>query len=331
MSLSKKTKLPVLVLTVLLVFVFCSADASAQSYKQDMKRDSARSDKLTGGTIERARLVPGDGDLKITINVPAFQMTLWQSGKEVKTYQVGVGMKEYPIFIGRLEASQVIWNPDWIPPDSDWVTGHKGVKAGEVIPASDARNPIGKVKIPLGDGYLIHQAKGAGDLGSLVSHGCVRVMLPDLYDLAEKIAAARKADVTAAQIANAKATKNTVIAQLDTPVPVEVTYDTQVIEAGKLHIYPDVYDRDKNTVESLRAELESNGVDTKKMTDETLGLMLKKAVEKKQFVASLDDLKNGSALKNGRLLTVVGSKPVAAPVKKSAPAPPKRDRISKKG
>ena len=310
------------------IILICTVSAvRAQSYIQDIKRDSARSDKLTGGVIEKTALVPGDGDLKITINVPAFQMTLWQDGKEVKTYQVGVGMKEYPIYIGFREATEVIWNPAWIPPDSDWVSGHKGVKPGEIIPAGDPRNPIGKVKIPLGGGYLIHQAKGVGDLGSLVSHGCVRVLLPDLYDLAEKIAAARSLDVTAKQIASAKTSKKTLDAKLETPIPVEITYDTQVVEDGKLHIYPDVYDRNKNTVENLRAELISNGVDGNHLTDEMLGEMLGKATAKKQFVVSLASLKNGGALKNGQVVSVIGSgkaTPQAIKNKKTA-------RISKTG
>src|SRR4028119_1562150 len=105
-----------------LFFVFAIVGASAQQpYIPDMKRQSARSDKLTGGTIEKTALAPGQGNLKITVNVPSFQMTLWQNGKEVKTYPIGVGLKDYPIFIGLRQASAVIWNPVWIPPDSDWV------------------------------------------------------------------------------------------------------------------------------------------------------------------------------------------------------------------
>ena len=42
---------------------------------------------------------------------------------------------------------------------------------GTPIPPTDARNPLGKMKIPLGYGYLLHQAKGAQDMGNLVSHG----------------------------------------------------------------------------------------------------------------------------------------------------------------
>lgn len=310
----------------LLIACFSSGAARAQSYMSDIRRDSARSDKLTGGKIEKTTLVAG-GDIKITLNVPAFQMTLWQNGKEVKSYLVGVGMKAFPIFIGTREASQIIWNPNWIPPSSAWVKDNKTVKPGEIIKASDKRNPLGKVKIPLGYSYLIHQAKGAGDLGSLVSHGCVRVMLADLYDLAEKIVAARSLPVTQKEIANAKRTKKTFTARTDSPIPVEITYDTQVVEAGRLHIYPDVYDYKKNTVQNLRAELESNGVDAAQINDETLEKMLAQATAKKQFTVSLKSIAAGRPLSDGRAISVLAQ--ATGPVKNS-PNTRKRRGISRK-
>ncbi|MDQ3711946.1 MAG: L,D-transpeptidase [Acidobacteriota bacterium] len=296
-------------LTAFLFFVFAIGDASAQSYVQDMKRESARSDKLTGGAIEKTALAGGGGNLKITVNVPAFQMTLWQDGKEVKTYSIGVGLKEYPIYVGFLRASAVIWNPSWIPPDSDWVSGSKKVKVGEIILPTDPRNPLGKMKIPLGSGYLIHQAKGVGDLGSLVSHGCVRVLQADLYDLADKIVAARELDLTPKQIMVAERTKKTLSAELKPVIPVEVTYDTMVVEAGRLHIYPDVYDRKKNTIENLRAELRSSGVDAPNLSDATLEKMLARAVSKKQFVVSVKNIEAGRALLRGQTIAVVTSLP----------------------
>lgn len=293
-------------LMLLLAFAISVASVSAQSLTERMKIESARSDKYTGGKIEKTELAPGEADIKITVNVPAFQMTLWQNGREVKTYWIGVGMKDYPIYIGRRQASAVIWNPNWIPPDSDWVTGHKGVKVGEVIKPTDPRNPLGRLKIPLGDGFLIHQATGVDNLGSLVSHGCVRVLLPDLYDLGEKIVTARALPVTAKQIAQAKASKkNTLTADLDPIVPVEITYDTFVVEAGKLHVYPDVYDRKTNTVANLRAELKSSGVNDAKLTDATLEKIIAKAVAKKQFVVGVEDLEADKSLTNGKVMPVV--------------------------
>ena len=282
--------------------------------------ESARSDKYTGGTIPSAALEEGAGGVEITVDVPAFRLTLWQHGREVKTYQIGVGMKDYPIVVGEREAREVIWNPDWIPPDSDWVR-ESGQKPGVRIKASNPRNPLGKVKIPLGGGYLIHQAKGFADLGNLVSHGCVRMLQSDLYDLSEKLAAAHGWPVTKKQVARAKLTKNTVVAQLPEPVRVDINYDTLVVEGGRLNIYPDVYERRTNTVERLRAELDTSGVDHTRLDDATLRAVLERPAKGRKFVVTVASLEAGSPLEDGKLEPIITSpaRRKAAP-KKAAPA-----------
>jgi hypothetical protein len=294
-------KIKLFIAFTVLLTIFNQA-ANSQSYLT--RNESERSDKITGGRIEKTALQPGEGDIRITVNVPAFQLTLWQNDREVKTYFIGVGMKDYPIYIGERFASEVIWNPNWIPPASDWV---KGFKPGTIIKPTDPRNPLGKLKIPLGDGYLIHQAKGKTDLGSLVSHGCVRMMLADLYDLAEKIVAARSLPVSAKQIRAAKQTKKTLAARLDPNVPVEITYDTMVVEAGQLHIYPDVYDLKTNTIANLRRELETSGIDHSQIADRDLARIIARAAAKKQFVVSRENIEAGRETSGGRTLLVVGA------------------------
>jgi hypothetical protein len=288
------------------LFVLTAASfAFGQSYIADMQRESARSDKLTGGRIERGPLEAANGDIRITINVPAFQMTLWQGAKEVKSYPIGVGMLEYPIMIGRLQASSLEWNPVWIPPSSDWIEKSSTVKPGEIVLPTDPRNPLGKLKIPLGYGYLIHQAKGPGDMGSLVSHGCVRVMQADLYDLAEKIAAARSLNLPAAKITAAKRNKKTLLAPLDPVVPVEITYDTIVVEGGRLNIYPDIYKHKRNTVENVRSELRTSGVEDSRLTDAQIRKMIAAAAGKRKFVVTIAAIENGTSPSVGRAVPVV--------------------------
>jgi len=285
-----------------------AADAQTQqNYIRYDRFESERSDKLTGGKIEKAEFEAGQPDIKLTLNVPSFRLTLWQNGREVKSWNIGVGMKDYPIYIGEREAHEVIWNPPWIPPSSDWVRGHKGVRAGEVIKASDPRNPLGKVKIPLGDGYLIHQAKGLGDLGNLVSHGCVRMMRADLYELAEKIVAARSLPVTRRQIAAAKAGKKTLTAALAEPLEFDINYDTLVVEGGVLYIYPDVYDRRTNTVARLRDELRTSGVEAAGLDDAELEKMLASVTRRTKFVVPVASIRQGRALADGRTEPLLGS------------------------
>jgi hypothetical protein len=269
------------------------------------RNESERSDKLTGGLIETADFQAGSPEIRLTLNLPTFRLTLWQDGKEVKSYYIGVGMKEHPLYIGDREATQIIWNPSWIPPTSDWVLEMSGVVPGEVIKASDPRNPLGKLKIPLGDSYLIHQARGMGDVGNLVSHGCVRMPLPDLYDLADKIIAARSAKVSPKRIAAAKRGKQQFVVQLDEPLPVDINYDTLVIEGGVLHIYPDVYSRRTNLPRHLRAELESAGVDVSKVNEKLLKRMLAKATRRTQFVVETRSIAEGRVLEDGKVIPLI--------------------------
>ena len=287
-------------LSILVLFTALTVAANGQSYIQDMARQSARSDVRTGGTIEKTDLVAGDSDLRLTINVPSFEMTLWQNGKEVKKYYIGVGLKEYPIFVGLRNIEMVIWNPAWIPPSSEWVAPSL---RGKVIGPTDPRNPLGKIKMPLGYGYLIHQAKSARDLGGLVSHGCVRVMRKDLYDLNDKFLEAQELDL-AGEISRAKRTKRTYVVNLEEPVRLEVTYDAVVVEAEMLHIYPDVYGFRIDEIGDLRTELKANSIDDAVISDDSLASMIAKAKKKSQYVVSLEDVEAGKYL-NGEVLPVV--------------------------
>ena len=293
------------VLTVLLTSLLATV-AAAQTHLIDSKRESARSDKFTNGIV-RTSLAPGEANIKITINIPSFQMTLWQNGREVAMYPVGVGKIDYPVAISLRKATSIEWNPVWIPPSSDWIEKSSTVKPGEIVLPTDPRNPLGKVKIPLGYGYLLHQAKGPQDMGNLVSHGCVRVMQSDLYDISENIVAALGLEVTAQQIAASKRNKKTLVVPIDPPLTVEITYDTIVVEDGKLYVYPDVYELKKNTLENVRAELKSIGVDDSLVTDAEIKRILNLAKGKKKYVAAVTDLEAGKATSRGRYVSVLSS------------------------
>ncbi|MEQ1762999.1 MAG: L,D-transpeptidase [Pyrinomonadaceae bacterium] len=279
---------------------------AGQTYIQDSKRESARSDKLTGG-IKTAAFVPSDPNIRLSLNIPSFQLTVWQSGKEVAMYHVGVGKIDFPVPVSLRNATSIEFNPVWIPPSSDWIEKSSTVKAGEIVEPTDPRNPLGKIKIPLGYGYLLHQAKGPQDLGGLVSHGCIRVMQKDLYEISEMIAAARGLDITSQQIWATKRNKKTVLVLLETPVIVEITYDTIVVENGRLNVYPDVYQKKMNTVENVRTELRSSGIDDSLVTDKEITRIISLAKGKQKYIALVGDLEAGKATSRGRYSLVLGS------------------------
>lgn len=269
------------------------------------RNESERSDRLTGGRIEVADLEPNQPDIRITLNVPSFRLTFWQNGKEVKSYYIGVGMKEHPLYIGDREATEIIWNPPWIPPDSDWVSEIKSVQPGEIIKAGDPRNPLGKMKIPLGSHYLIHQAAKLSDVGNLVSHGCVRMPRSDLYDLADKIIAARGLKVSRKRIEAAKRSSKMLVVRLQEPLPVDINYDTLVVEDGVLHIYSDVYSRGTNRPSRLRAELQDSNVDVSNLSEATIKQMLRKVSRRTQFVVDTRSIAEGRALEDGRVVPLI--------------------------
>jgi len=158
---------------------------------------------------------------------------------------------------------------------------------------------------------LIHQARRPGDLGHLVSHGCVRMLQSDLYDLTEKIMEARGWPVSRQQIEQTKNNTDRLIAKLSPPLPIDINYDTQVIEGGVLRIYPDVYSRDTNTVENLRAELQSSGVDAARLDDATLKQMLDRANANQMFAVNVSDLSSGNALAVGKMEPLTSQSKVA--------------------
>ncbi|MEP6703682.1 MAG: L,D-transpeptidase [Acidobacteriota bacterium] len=279
-----------------------SKDSNSNAPGQTADTDeSARSDKMTNGRIVRAALKPGDGNVKITVNVPAFTMTLWQNGNEIKSYYVGVGRKNYPIPVGIRSADKIILNPNWIPPDSEWVRNSASVEPYQKITADDPLNPLGKIKIPLGQAYLLHEAQSPSDIGNLVSHGCVRVLSDDLFEITELISRARNSSITTSEIEAARKNSDRRVIDLNGDVPVDINYDSMVVEKGILSLYPDVYDRKTNTTENLRSKLESYGVDAAKLDDAMLKEMLDKVDGEHKFMVTLADIKAGNAIKNGKV------------------------------
>ncbi|MBO0725482.1 MAG: L,D-transpeptidase [Blastocatellia bacterium] len=267
--------------------------------------ESARSDKLTGGKIRRTKLIAGEPDVRITINAPAFELTLWQNGKEVSAYHIGIGHKDFPLPVGEREATAIIFNPNWIPAGSAWSPRGNSMSPGGNVRPDDPRGRLSKIKIPLGAGCMIREAANADEIGHAVSHGCILMLGADLLDLVEKLVAARNLSVAKSRIARLRYGQERLVATLDPPVLVDVNYDLQVVEDRALRLYPDVYDRGAFALDSLRAELQSAGVATSRLGDQSLRRMLDQVSVGAQFVINVADIKKGR-LRRGRKLPLVG-------------------------
>jgi len=195
-------------------------------------------------------------------------MDVFKDGSLVKSYKVGIGYPEFPLPIGLRKAESIIFNPSWTPPDEPWVAKMKNVSVGEKVEAGSKLNPLGPIKIPIGLPSLIHGGKSPAKLGTFASHGCVGLTTPQIQDFAKLLAEVGGSDVTDAALKSylSDPTKTRSV-KLGHSVPVELRYETIVLEDGKLHIYKDVYDQDTNTESNLRAVLEANGIKVEDLSE----------------------------------------------------------------
>jgi lipoprotein-anchoring transpeptidase ErfK/SrfK len=200
-------------------------------------------------------------DTRVVVNIPAFRMDLFRDGSLVKSYKVGIGYPQFPLPLGLRRAQQIIFNPTWTPPDSPWVANMKNVAPGETVEAGDKLNPLGPIKIPIGLPSLIHGGKSPAKIGKFASHGCVGLTNAQIKDFAGQLGqASNTPDVPTRMAKYLEDETKTQTVKLNQTVPVELRYETIVIEDGKLHIYRDVYAQDTNTEENLRRVLEANGM-----------------------------------------------------------------------
>ena len=213
---------------------------------------------------EQFQMLPGPNavptDTRIIVNIPAFRMDLFKDGSLVKTYKIGIGYPEFPLPLGLRKAQSVIFNPAWTPPDSPWVAKMKNATPGERIEPGSKDNPLGPIKIPIGLPSLIHGGKSPAKIGKFASHGCVGLTTPQIKDFALLLMQAANNQISPERITEYLADKTkTKSVKLDKVVPVELRYETIVLEDGKIHIYKDVYGQHTNTEENLRKVLEAQG------------------------------------------------------------------------
>jgi hypothetical protein len=143
------------------------------------------------------------------------------------------------------------------------------VQPGKKVEAGDKLNPLGPLKIPIGLPSLVHGGKQPGRLGTFASHGCVGLTDAGVQDFARELSSLAGSEISAEEIKNYEKqkteTKNVKLAQ---PVPIELRYETIVVEDGKVYVYRDVYERGTNTEENLRRVLQAHGVSLESLTEQ---------------------------------------------------------------
>lgn len=124
----------------------------------------------------------GEYGTVITVDRLNFRLRLWKRLKLVKTYPIAVGQVglETPAGLYHIQNKQI--DPIWNVPDSDWA----GDLAGKTIPPGP-KNPLKARWMGIYNGAGIHGTDSIDSLGTAASHGCVRMAVPDVIDLYDRV------------------------------------------------------------------------------------------------------------------------------------------------
>jgi lipoprotein-anchoring transpeptidase ErfK/SrfK len=119
----------------------------------------------------------------IVVNRAAHTLKLYDAKRLVRTLSVAVGQAIYPTPSGVFRIKDKQMNPWWYPPTYDaWAKGLKPVPPGP-------GNPLGTRWMGLtAPGVGIHGTDADTSIGYSLSHGCIRMHVPDAEWLFQRVA-----------------------------------------------------------------------------------------------------------------------------------------------
>jgi hypothetical protein len=119
----------------------------------------------------------------ITISKSSYRLRLFKGLRLSKSYGVAIGQPAYPTPSGLFNIANKAVNPAWTAPDSPWA----GAYRNETVPGGSAENPLKARWMGIVNGVGIHGTGIPGSIGSMASHGCIRMTVPDVIDLYPRV------------------------------------------------------------------------------------------------------------------------------------------------
>jgi lipoprotein-anchoring transpeptidase ErfK/SrfK len=109
----------------------------------------------------------------IVIRRTSNHLYLYRGMQFWRLFAVATGQNTYPTPLGRFQIVVKWRNPWWYPPKSPWAAGQKPIPPGP-------NNPLGTRWMGLSaPGVGIHGTPNDSSIGYSVSHGCIRMHIPD--------------------------------------------------------------------------------------------------------------------------------------------------------
>ena len=128
-----------------------------------------------------AKTTPSNFGPVIVITRGANSLVLYDGTQVVRSFRVATGQAQYPTPSGLWHIVDMQRNPWWRPPDSDWARGLKPIPPGP-------DNPLGTRWMGLdAAGVGIHGTNAPASIGYSLSHGCIRMQVPEAEWLFERV------------------------------------------------------------------------------------------------------------------------------------------------
>jgi len=140
-----------------------------------------RSTIVLNAKLKQPKVTPATIGPVIVIRRGSNLLTLYNGMKVVRKFGVATGQAVYPTPLGRFQIVVMWKNPWWYPPASPWAQGEKPMPPGP-------GNPLGTRWMGLSaPGVGIHGTPQDGSIGYSLSHGCIRMHIPQAEWLFEHV------------------------------------------------------------------------------------------------------------------------------------------------
>jgi len=120
-------------------------------------------------------------DLRVEVDIDARRVRVLDANADtLAQHDIAVGSAKWPTRTGEWTISQVVLNPEWIPPtEEEWAEDADSSAPG------DPDNPLGHAQLVYDLPRSIHGTNAPASIGKAVSHGSVRATNEAVLALAE--------------------------------------------------------------------------------------------------------------------------------------------------
>jgi lipoprotein-anchoring transpeptidase ErfK/SrfK len=190
----------------------------AESETDEGQLDTAASaTPPAAGPTTAAAAAPATADMRIEVDVAARQLHVIKGGQRVASHAVAVGSERWPTQKGEWTIKQVVFNPDWVPPDESWAEEREPRESG------DPKNPLGRAQLVYDAPRSIHGTNQPSSIGKPVSHGSIRLPNDVIVQVAQQVMEAGGAGDAEARAREAQRNRRQKqVIDLPRPVPIRV-------------------------------------------------------------------------------------------------------------